>query len=158
MDKVVITQEDIGDGLKISNNKLAVDVVTSIIGSSETKPPSEKAVVKFFNQRSIELWNANGLVSTQPKVFTATVGSSDGKWSVDYSHVGFQQITGIVVSGATTNAGDGNGDGNFAAWSTVTTTGASGIINSATSGGLLAAMVMVKAKDGTQVSVTVYGF
>lgn len=111
----------------------------------------------WLTLHQIEMWNATGLKGTGGKVFHYLAEVQDGKWEVDYTHVGFTTVMSIQATAHTDGYNNNAGSGNYAAISIYDNQSARGIANSATSAGLLAAMVSTKSSDGVKVSVTVMG-
>lgn len=111
----------------------------------------------WLTLHQIEMWNATGLKGTGGKVFHYLAEVQDGKWEVDYTHVGFTTVMSIQATAHTDGYNNNAGSGNYAAISIYDNQSARGIANSATSAGLLAAMVSTKSSDGVKVSITVMG-
>lgn len=105
-----------------------------------------------------KMYNQEGPITQIPKIWSGVATAKDGVWSIDYSSAGFTKVESVVAIGCTINDGTSAGDGRYVTLirSSITTTGCSGKLNSASSAGLLAAMVNVHA-DG-EVMVTVYGY
>lgn len=101
------------------------------------------------------LYTSSGVVSN-PKIFTTVVDGSNGNWSVDYSIAGF---TSVISVQATAEAVGSNTDDRRLVCienNSITTTGCSGKLMSASSAGLLAAMTLLDGGSG-KVYVTVIG-
>lgn len=88
-----------------------------------------------------------------PKMFATTVNGVNGTWSVDYSSAGFTSIIGVYVTPIAVGTDAANRRIADVAYNSITTTGCSGNLMSATSAGLLAAMTLVSSSGEVQVLV-----
>lgn len=103
------------------------------------------------------LYGSRGVLVKSPKIFTAVVvANSNGDWSVDYSHVGFTQVPIVTATGQ--SVGTASADRRFASLgpNQPTKTGCSGKLATASSAGLLAAMLLLSGSGN--VSITAIGY
>lgn len=110
---------------------------------------SDNKYFHYTENPTAAVYNSDGLLSLQPKIWVGTVSTSTaGVWSADFSSAGFTEPPIVVVTGVCRNDGTAAGDASYASVlaSATTTVGCRGRLSSASTAGLLAAMVSVAAE------------
>lgn len=108
---------------------------------------TQEISIDWGRQSSRKIFTVDGEVTQPIKEFIARVTATDGKWSIDYSSVGFTKILSVQATGI--SSGTALADKRFISINQdqPTLTSCSGSMSSSSSAGLLAAMTMVNG-DG----------
>ena len=150
------TPEAIDNAVKQTHthaNKHVLDKFDVNANGTPVFKPTEETERQIMPMR---YFNESGEVQGEIVAFTTTVATIKGKWTVDYSFMGFKQIIDYHCSGVFRADGTSNYSIPTIDERTVTLTSISGYATTRTGAGLLATIELTKADSGF-VRVTVIG-